>query len=165
MITVLIAIAQILLLHKLFFARNYLFLIAPVALLGGIGLSRIAQRWTVPLIAAVLIISVTPFRALDGDYLEKQAVQRVEQNVGAHDQIVLGPCFNAPVQYYLLHNGESDKLFSSPDKERVFVLVREGTYQDVLGSTTCRIRSLTASRSPMARGVPSRCMSASRLTS
>ncbi len=132
-VTMLIAVTQIMVLHKLFFARNYLFLIAPVALLAGIGLSRLAQRWTLPLIAALLLISVIPMRALDGDYIEKDVVQKVEQNVGDHDQIVPGPCFNAPIQYYLLHNGQSDKLFSTPPKQRVFVLVREGTYQDVLG--------------------------------
>ena len=57
-----IAIAQILVLHKLFFARNYLFLIAPVALLGGIGFSRIANRYTLPLMAAVLIASIIPLK-------------------------------------------------------------------------------------------------------
>ena len=50
---------------------------------------------------------------------------RVEQNVGADDQILSGPCFNAPIQYTLLHNGESEKLFSTPPKQRVFVLYRE----------------------------------------
>ena len=131
-ITVLIAIAQILVLHKLFFARNYLFLLAPVALLGGIGFSRIANRYTLPLMAAVLVFSIIPLKSLDGEYIEKDVLARVEQNVGADDQILSGPCFNAPIQYTLLHNGESEKLFSTPPKQRVFVLYREGTYEDVL---------------------------------
>ncbi|MEP7292112.1 MAG: hypothetical protein ABI835_10020 [Chloroflexota bacterium] len=132
-VTVLVAIAQMIVLHKLFYARNYLFLIAPVALLGGVGFSRMARRWTTALAVVVLVGSSIPLRALDGDYLEKQVLARVEQNVGAHDQIAAGPCFNAPIQYHLLHNGESEKLFTSPETERVFVLVREGTYEDVLG--------------------------------
>jgi hypothetical protein len=131
-ITILVAIAQILVLHKVFFARNYLFLLAPVALLAGIGFSRVVNRYTVPLIAAVLIFSIIPFKSLDGSYIEKDVVMRVEQNVGANDQILSGPCFNAPIQYTLLHNGESEKLFSMPPKQRVFVLYREGTYEDVL---------------------------------
>jgi hypothetical protein len=131
-VTVLVAVAQILVLHKLFFARNYLFLVAPVALLGGIGFSYFARRWTIPLTALVLVASVIPLRSLDGDYLEKQVVALVEQNVGEHDQILCGPCFNAPVQHYLLHNDQGYKLFYTPDKERVFVLLREGTYNDVL---------------------------------
>ncbi len=131
-VTALIAVAQIGVLHKLFFARNYLYLIAPVALLGGIGLSRIARQWTLPLVAAMLLLSVIPLGALDRDYVEKDVVERVEQNVGAHDQIVSGPCFNAPIQYTLLHNGQGDKLFMTPDTQRVFVLYREGTYEDVL---------------------------------
>lgn len=131
-VTALVAVVQLLVLHKLFFARNYLFLVAPVALLAGIGFSTFARRWTLPLMALVLVASVIPLRALDGDYLEKQVVALVEQNVGDHDQILCGPCFNAPVQHYLLHNGQGAKLFPSPDKERVFVLLREGTVEDVL---------------------------------
>lgn len=131
-VTALVAIAQIIVLHKLFFARNYLFLIAPIALLGGIGFSYFARRWTVPLMALMLVASAIPLRGLDGDYLEKQVVALVNQNVGEHDQILCGPCFNAPVQHYLLHNDQGYKLFFSPETERVFVLLREGTYQDVL---------------------------------
>jgi hypothetical protein len=131
-VTALVAVVQLLVLHKLFFARNYLFLVAPVALLAGIGFSAFARRWTLPLMALVLVASVIPLRALDGDYLEKQVVALVEQNVGEHDQILCGPCFNAPVQHYLLHNEQGYKLFPSPDKERVFVLLREGTVDDVL---------------------------------
>jgi hypothetical protein len=129
---VVVAVVQLLVLHKLFFARNYLFLVAPVALLGGIGFSRLARRWTTPLIAALLVVSVLPLQALDGDYIEKQVIQRVQQNVGEHDQILSGPCFNAPIQYYLLHSGQEDKLFSTPDKTRVFVLTRDRSYQEVL---------------------------------
>ena len=130
--TIVIAIAQMLILHKVFFARNYLFLIAPVALLGGIGFSWIAKRWTAPLITLILFASVIPLQALDGDYLEKQVVERVEQNIGAHDQIIVGPCFNAPVQYTLLHNGEGNKLFASPKTERIFVLTNLATLEDTL---------------------------------
>jgi hypothetical protein len=103
-----------------------------VALLGGIGFSRLARRWSTPLIAVLLVASILPLQALDGVYLEKQAVERVEQNVGDHDQILAGPCFNAPIQYQLLHSGEGDKLFSTPDKERVFVMLRGQSLDEVL---------------------------------
>lgn len=131
-VTALVAVVQLLVLHKLFFARNYLFLIAPVALLGGIGFSALARRYTVPLMALVLVASIIPLRALDGDYLEKQVISYINQNVGEHDQILCGPCFNAPVQHYLLHNDMGYKLFYTPETERIFVLLREGTYHDVL---------------------------------
>ena len=131
-VTAACALAQYLVTHKVFYARNYLYLVAPLALLGGIGLSRVVRRWTVPLVAALLVLSVIPLRALDGDYIEKDVLARVAQNVGATDQILAGPCFNAPIQYHLLHSDQSEKLFSTPPKQRVFVLYREGTYENVL---------------------------------
>ncbi len=130
--TALIAVGQMIVLHKLFFARNYLYLIAPVALLGGIGLSHVVGRYTLPLIAGVLILSIIPLQQLDRDYIEKDVYARVEQNVSDTDEILAGPCFNAPIQYELLHSGQGDKLFTTPPKQRVFVLYRERTYEDVL---------------------------------
>ena len=79
------------------------------------------------------------------------------------DQILSGPCFNAPIQYTLLHSGQGDKLFSTPPKQRVFVLYREGTYEDVL--KLYNMQNNVSACQPVTDGswLPSTCMSASRL--
>mgnify|MGYP001160647382 CR=1 FL=1 len=142
-VALLISVAQLAVLGKLFWTRNYLFVIAPVALLAGVGFSQIMRwiermglrgKWIQPALvaaSAAAALLLFPSTALDSNYAEKEVIGLVEQNVGAHDQIVAAPCFNAPIQHYLLHIPGDERLFSTPETERVFVFLNSYSLDEV----------------------------------
>lgn len=127
-----VSAVQLLVLEKLFWTRNYFFLLGPIALLAGVGFSRIVKQPVLVVGLAALALVLFPGRQLDGYYSEKDLVGLIERNTDAHDQIITAPCFNAPVQHYLLHHGREEQLFSTAQTERVFVLTNNFPVQEVL---------------------------------
>ncbi|MBL8132860.1 MAG: hypothetical protein JNL42_13455 [Anaerolineae bacterium] len=117
--------------HALF-ARNYLYLIAPLALLAGAGGARLLRGFSP---AAVLLLTAAgafSLPALDGVYMEKAIIGQIDQHVGDTDWLIVGPCLNAPALHHLTQTGRADLLFERPGISRVIVVTREGSIEDNL---------------------------------
>lgn len=117
--------------HALF-ARNYLYLIAPLALLAGAGGARLLRGFSP---AAVLLLTAAgafSLPALDGVYMEKAILGQIDQHVRDSDWLIVGPCLNAPTLHHLTQTGRADLLFERPGVSRVIVVTREGRIQDNL---------------------------------
>lgn len=151
-VTLLVSAVQLLLLDKLFWTRNYLYLIVPFAVIAGIGFSRVIAP---PALAAALIVvafAVFPSTFLDGSYNEKTLMGLLDRNLTPTDRVIAAPCFNAPVQHYLIHTGRADRLFSTPDTERVFVVLNIYTLPEVLAMFDAQADVDAASCQPASDG-------------
>ncbi len=130
---VLAILMQYALTGRTLFARNYLYLIAPLVLLAGAGGVWLLRRATLPVALIILLISVSTWARLDSpEAFERIVIEQVNERVTASDWLIVGPCFNAPVLHYLTHNERSEVLFERPNIDRVVVLSREGTLDDTL---------------------------------
>ncbi|NDJ60506.1 MAG: hypothetical protein GYB67_05235 [Chloroflexi bacterium] len=129
---IMIAAVQWIVLGRFFYARNYIFLVAPLALLAGVGASRVAGRWTLPLLATVLIASAIPLRALNQPHDVDLLLARIAAEVTPGDAVVVAPCFNAPIQYHLFKMDQGNLLFVEPGTEQVMVFTRGQPLDEVL---------------------------------
>ena len=140
-ITLAVSLVQLLVLDKLFWARNYLYLLAPIALLAGVGFSRLVTNRSLVAVFALAALIIFPVGFLNGDYEEKQVIELINRNLSANDQIIAAPCFNAPVLHYLAHNDRGEQLFSTPTTERVFVLTNNFPLQQVIDQFDAQVSS------------------------
>jgi 4-amino-4-deoxy-L-arabinose transferase-like glycosyltransferase len=126
----LLALAQWLVTGKVFFGRNYLYLMPLVFLAGGslmFALPFLARRrWVnVALAGALMLSAVFPFRVLGAPTEVDAALARIAQNMSGHDLIVMGCCVDEPVIYHLISAGQTEWVTPSPETRRIFVLVTE----------------------------------------
>jgi len=122
-----VAAAQLVLTGRVFYGRNYMFLLAIFVPVAGVGLAYIAQRSTVPLILGGLIIVTIPLQFLDdpvaGDYMIAHM-----DNMATNEILLTRTCWNPAVEYYYIRRDESPPLWTpQSEAERIFVLV--GTTQ------------------------------------
>lgn len=121
------AAGQFSLTGKVLFARNFLYLLAPLAVLGGIGAAWALRRATAPAAALALALSIGPFALLDGVYVEKAVITQIEAMLQPNDWLIAAPCLNAPVLHYFSQAGQTAVLTERPGVDRVLLITRAGT--------------------------------------
>lgn len=126
-----LALLQWVITGKVFFPRNYLYLLAPLILLAGMGLARLAGRYTILL--AILVVGsgfllLPPLDALtDVDTL----AALIRQNPDG-DKVLIGCCLEEPVVYHLRLSGDSGRLHGYPESGYFLVVEDEQRLQEVL---------------------------------
>jgi len=109
-----------------FFGRNYLFLLGPLALLAGYGCRMLFRRWSlglVPICMALSVIAAPVAIPQEGTVL---LMQRIQANLRPGETIVIGNDLNEPVWYYLGHQHQD---WFTPDIEHGRVYFVETNYQ------------------------------------
>lgn len=131
--TLVLAAAQFILTHKFFYERNYLFLLAPLSLIAGVGLSRVTVRGTLPAGLVLLALTTLSFPSLRDPTEIDGVLTRVHQYTTSTDGLMVAPCWNAPVLYDLRHTGRESMYWSEKQHySRVFVVSRVQTLDEIL---------------------------------
>jgi hypothetical protein len=132
-VMVALAVMQYVVMHRLFFARNYLYLVGPLAVLAAIGLARFPLSAYLPLVLVGL--SIVPFSSLGAETNIDQFLSRVEQNIGEGDTLVMGCCLAEPAWYHLQREGRAAMLVVTAATRRVFIAEGQGDKLDTLLDT------------------------------
>lgn len=113
---------QYAILGKVFFGRNYIYLLTLLTMWGGLTITSIFQRYTYPIIISIFIVSSIIFRRLDDERDSLELATLVEKNVAGHEAVIIGCCLNEPTWYYLVKRGKLDLLTTEPGTQTVYVV-------------------------------------------
>lgn len=108
---------------KGFFARNYIFLTAPIIIVAAAGLRRIARQWSYGLAIGVMLLSIVPVQRLHNYIPEIDVViNAIRHHTHPGDFVVTGCCAEVPAYYYLEIREPTGWLTATPDKQRVVII-------------------------------------------
>jgi hypothetical protein len=124
MTTVALTLAQWLITSKLFYARNYLFLLPYLCLVAAIGWTQVTGKLSIPLGLAMLIGCIIPFTSLGSMTEVDLLLTDIHANTQQRDGVIVGCCVEEPIAYELHRSGEDDLRYF-PNKDRLFIVTTE----------------------------------------
>ncbi len=128
-----LALVQWMITGTLFYPRNYFYLLAPLALLAGMGLARLAGR-TMTLLAILIVgAGFVTLSGLDAPTAVDTLADLVRQNP-VEDRVLIGCCLEEPVFYHLRLSGEAERLLGAPESGYFVVIGDFQPWQEVLAA-------------------------------
>lgn len=125
-----ITIIQSAVLGKVFFARNYLYLLVPITLIAGVGISRLPKSgWIAP---ALLIFAIVPLLNLSQPTEIDAFIARVDAHLQPTDAIIVGCCLAESTWYHLLQTERVYLMEAHPQVERVLIAERSQYLQTTI---------------------------------